>query len=59
MAHDTMREKALNYLFKRIKKARIALSRAEQKNGAEREIEGLKDKIDVLEWLTGIALKED
>lgn len=55
----TVKENALIYLYKRIKKARIALGRAEQKKGAEREIEGLKNKIEVLEYLTEIVLKED
>ena len=56
----TVKENALIYLYKRIKKARIALGRAEQKKGAGREIEGLKNKIEVLEYLSDVVLnKED
>lgn len=55
---NTIQEKALFYLYKKLKLARVSLGRAEQKNGAEREIESLKNKIDVLEWLSAVALKE-
>lgn len=56
---NTMREKALFYLYKKLKLARVSLGKAEHKKGAEREIENIKRKIEVLEWLTEIALKED
>lgn len=52
-----MAERALNYLYKQLKKARIALSRAEVKGVAD-EIAHLQMKIDVLEWLTAVAVKE-
>lgn len=57
---ETIKEKALKYLYKKLKHARIALGKAERKNGAEREIEGLKNKIEVLEYLSDVVLnKED
>ena len=56
---ESIREKALKYLYKKLKHARIAMGKAERKKGAEQEIEGLKNKIEVLEYLTEIVLKED
>lgn len=50
-------ERALDYLYRQIKKARIALSRAEVKGVAD-EIAHLQMKIEVLEWLTAVAVKE-
>ena len=52
-------DKALKYLYKKLKHARIALGKAERKKGAESEIEGLNNKIEVLEYLTEVVLKED
>lgn len=50
-------EKALSYLYRQLKKTRIALSRAEYKGVAE-EIANLQEKIETLEWLTAVAVKE-
>ena len=55
---STIREKALYFLRRELKHARISLGRAEQKNGTEAEKQGLKNKTEVLEWLTEIVLKE-
>lgn len=50
-------ECALQYLYKQLKKARIDIGRAEYKGVAE-EIANLQTKIEVLEWLASIAVKE-
>ncbi len=50
-------ECALQYLYKQLKKARIDLGRAEYKGVAD-EIANLQTKIEVLEWLTSVAVKE-
>ena len=55
----TVKENALIYLYKRLKKTRISLGKAEWKNNAGDEVNGLKRKIEVLEYLTEIVLKED
>lgn len=56
--HDTIQTKALHYLYSQIRKARIALGNADKRNNAE-EMANLQTKIDVLEWLAGLAIKED
>lgn len=50
-----MIDKALAYLRKELKHARIALERAERKPNAELEIANLKRKIETLEWLTDLV----
>lgn len=55
---DTIQTKALHYLYSQIRKARIALGHADKRNNAE-EMANLQTKIDVLEWLAGLAIKED
>lgn len=54
---DTIQHKSLYYLYSQLRKARIALGHAEKRNNTE-EIANLQAKIEVLEWLTGIAIKE-
>lgn len=56
---NDIKERTLVYLYKRIKKARIDIGKAEHKKGAAREIEGLTNKIHVLEYLTELVLRED
>ena len=55
-----MRDDALSYLYKKLKKAWIALAFAESKTGTtQRELDNTQRKIDVLEWLIQVALKEE
>ena len=56
MMSDDIKDKSLTYLYKKLKHARIALGRAELKPNAGDEIAGLKNKIEVLEWLSDLAL---
>lgn len=58
MVIDAMKDKALAYLYKCIKKSRISLGRAEERNADRQELDALNEKIAVLEWLTEIVLKE-
>lgn len=55
---DTIQTKALHYLYSQIRKARIDLGHADKRNNAE-EMANLQTKIDVLEWLAGLAIKEE
>lgn len=55
-----MRDDALVYLYKKLKKARIALAFAESKPGTtQKELDSIQQKINVLEWISAVVLKED
>lgn len=55
-----MRDDALSYLYKKLKKARIALTFAESKPGTtQKELDNIQRKIDVLEWIIPVVLKEE
>lgn len=56
----TTREKALEYLYRELKKSKIALGHAETRAGVtHQELENLQNKIEVLDWLTTLVNKED
>lgn len=56
----TMWERALDYLYYELKKARIALGHAEWKpNVNHQELDDLRGKLDILEYLCGLVIKED
>lgn len=55
----TSQEKALSFLYGELRKAKIALGRAEGKpNANPEEIENLQSKIEAIDWLIPIAIKE-
>lgn len=55
-----MRNDALSYLYKKLKKARIALAFAESKPGTtQKELDNIQRKIAVLEWITQVVMKEN
>jgi len=55
-----MREKALHWLYREIKRARNHLGYAECRHGVTtEELNALQNKIDVLEYLTELVTKED
>ena len=55
-----MRDDALSYLYKKLKKARIALAFAESKPGTtKKELDNIQHKIHVLEWISALVLKEE
>lgn len=48
---STMRQKAMFYLCREIKNAKLALHRAEDKPGAEDEARNLRNKITTMDWM--------
>lgn len=55
----SMSEKALRYLYKELKAAKIAWGNAERKpNTPPEELANLKDKVDAIDWLIPLAIKE-
>lgn len=60
MEGKTMREKALEWLYKQLKQARVALGHAEHKTGVKQpELDDLNGKIALLEYLCEVVTKED
>lgn len=56
----TTRDRALQYLYRELKKAKIALGQAETRPGVtSQELENLQNKIDMFDWLTVLVNKED
>lgn len=56
----SIRERALEYLYRELRKTKIALGQAETRSGVtSQELENLQNKIDVLDWLTTLVNKED
>ena len=51
-----MRDRAFEWVEKQIRKTRIAIGHAEQKPNARNEVEGLYDKLEILEWLSQLVL---
>lgn len=56
-----MRDKALEWIEKQIRKTRISIGQAEQKPNAEEEIYHLYGKLEILEWMSQkvLAAKEE
>lgn len=55
-----MRQKALNWLYKEIRRLRQSLGHAEQKHGVTQgELDALAGKLDILEYLASLVTKED
>lgn len=55
-----MRQKALYWLYRELKKTRVAFGHAEWKpNVDHQELDELRGKIDILEYLCGLVIKED
>lgn len=55
-----MREKALRWLYREIKRARNHLGYAECRHGVTtEELNALQNKIDVLEYLCGLVIEDD
>ena len=56
----SMNEKALVYLYKQIKKKKIALSQAEEKtNRSHSEIVDIHNTIEILDYLVTLVLKDN
>lgn len=55
-----MRQKALDWLYRELKRTRVAFGHAEWKpNVNHQELDELRGKIDILEYLCGLVIKED
>ena len=59
MGKETIQMKSMRYLYKELRKARIALCRAEEKENSAAEMANIRTKIEVLEWLTAVAITGD
>ena len=54
----TTQERALKWLFNELRKAKIALGRAETRPGVTTtELDNLQSKIDMIDWITPIVIK--
>lgn len=54
----TTRDRALAWLYRELKAAKIALGRAETRPGVtQEELNNLQAKIDVIDWITPIVIK--
>lgn len=52
--------KALDYLYSTQKKAKVALGHVESRpSHTSEEIENINKKLEVIDWLIGLAIKED
>ena len=55
-----MRKKALDWLYRELKRTRVAFGHAEWKHNVNhQELDELRGKIDILEYLCGLVIKED
>lgn len=55
-----MREDALEFLYRELKSAKIALGRAETRPGVTaEELENLERKIAAIDWILPLVIKED
>lgn len=52
----TMRERAFEWVEKQIRKTRISIGHAESKPNAFDEVDGLYDRLEMLEWLSQLVL---
>ena len=51
-----MRERAFEWVEKQIRRTRIGIGHAEQKENARAEVDVLYDRLEVLEWLSQLVL---
>jgi len=57
---DTMKQASLRWLYGELRKAKIALGRAEEKPGVKREeLEALERKTAVIDWIIPIVIREE
>ena len=60
MKEDRIKMRALHYLYKNQKRAKFSLARAEEKpRHRHEEISDLENKLEVLDWLIALAIKEE
>lgn len=55
-----MRKTALEWLYRELRKAKIALGHAESRPGVAREeLDNLQRKIDVVDWVIPLVIKSE
>lgn len=59
MENKSIGYRSLVWLNKQQKSAKIALWNAIERKAPEQDIDNLKNKLEVLDWLIGLAIKED
>lgn len=59
MENKSIGYRSLVWLNKQQKSAKIALWNAIERKAPEQDICNLKNKLEVLDWLIGLAIKED
>lgn len=57
--NDTMLNRSYTYLTRRLKKARASLEKAQQKPNAAKEMQDIKNKIEILEYLQRLVVRAD
>lgn len=55
---NRQQRQALAYLYRELKKAKRTLAYVEYRSRSEEELRNLQNKIDALEWLIALAIKE-
>lgn len=56
---ESIQHRSLVWLCRELKRAKMALWNAVERNAPQQDIENLKNKVEVLDWLIGLAIKED
>ena len=55
----SIKERTLVYLCTELRRKKHALRNAEERNATQVERENLTDKLEILDWLLGLTIKED
>lgn len=58
MTENEMLNRAYTYLTRRLKKARVSLAKAEEKVNGAQEMRDIQNKIEILEYLQGLVVRE-
>ena len=58
MSDNDMLNRAYTYLNRRLKKARVSLAKAEEKPNGAQEMRDIQNKIEILEYLQGLVVRE-
>lgn len=56
---EDVKNYAIDMLYKSLKALKIALGYAEKRGAKHDEIDNLRKKIEAVDWLIGLAIKED
>lgn len=58
MTENEMLNRSYTYLTRRLKKARVSLAKAEEKVNGAQEMRDIQNKIEILEYLQGLVMRE-